>query len=201
MTSPRRVTADSSSWVSPASSRRIRCAARRSTKRLVSRSCSASDSRSSTSRARALPVRAVLHPVGRARRCRTTRARPRAAASACRYRRPRGPARRSAPPASRSADARRVAMWPNTRAQSRVCVSSASLRKSGIWQASHSRRDHAAVLARGGGSPARAPARRASPGPRRRCPSPGPGPGGGAIRVASSASTWLRSRSLLRQQS
>ncbi len=52
-TSPCRVTADSNSSAAPASRRRIRWAARRSTKRAVRRSCSASDSLSSTSRASA----------------------------------------------------------------------------------------------------------------------------------------------------
>ena len=81
-----------------------------------------------------------------ARRCRTRRARRRAAASACRYRHRRGPAR-AIWPASQSVGSRPSrAMWPNTRAHRRVWVSSASLRKSGIWQASHSRRTIAAAV-------------------------------------------------------
>ena len=92
------------------------------------------------------------------------------------------------------------AMWPNTRAQSLVWVSSASLRKSGIWQASHSRRTIRRPCARRrmSGSRARAASvsRSAASLPLIR-----PGPGGGAISVASSASTCVRSRSLLRQHS
>ncbi len=104
-------------------------------------------------------------------------------------------------PASQSVGSRfSRAIWPNTRAQRLVWVSSASLRKSGIWQHSHSSRTRARPCASFRVSGSRASAASVSMSDAS-LPFTRPGPGGGAARLSSSASTPEKSRSLLRQQS
>ena len=93
----------------------------------------------------ALPVRRRRAASRRGRRYRSRRARRRAAASACRCRRRCGRARRSGRPTQSVGSRRSRTTWRNTRAHSRTWLSSAILRKSGIWQASHSSRTRRAA--------------------------------------------------------
>ena len=148
---------------------------RRSTKRVVRLSCSASDSLSSTSRARFCQCTVSFTQSGRAAIYDQTRTPDSRCISVSI-----SPSARSSPAicaASQSVGRWvSVATWPNTRAHSLAWVSSASLRKSGIWQASHSSRMPPPPAAPACGSPGRATAPSRSPGRTPRCRAPAPAP-------------------------